>query len=121
MTEQDLQKLIRLEISKQKLGVTFRCNVGQGWTGKRIQHNHDGSITIFEPRIFRTGLPRGFSDLFGVAPGGQAFFLEIKTPQGRVRPEQHHFLAEIKKRGALGGIVRSVEDAINILGGYDFD
>ena len=32
MTEHELQNLIRLHISENKLGTMFRANVGSGWT-----------------------------------------------------------------------------------------
>ncbi len=117
MKEQSIQNQIRAHVSMQKLGVLFRGNVGEAWTGERIVKNVDGSITIHNPRRFKTGLPIGFSDLFGVTDNGRTVFIEVKAPKGRLRPEQKNFLMEMVKRGAFAGVARSPEDAERIFGG----
>ncbi len=81
-----------------------RANVGRFYT-------EDG-------RPVRTGLPVGFSDLFGNRVGdARAFYIEVKTPTGRVRPEQAAFIRAMRTRGALAGVARSVNDAQQILAG----
>ena len=116
MREQDIQNGIRLEFSKRiPDGLLFRTNVGTAWTGSRTRKNLDGSLTIFDPRPFNTGLPNGFSDLFGVLPGGKALFLEVKTPKGRPTEVQTNFLVQVKCAGAAAGVVRSIEDVIKII------
>ena len=67
-------------------------------------------------RHFDTGLPKGFSDLFGFRiPDGRAFFIEVKSQTGKVRPEQQNFIEQMRSNGALAGIGRSVEDARKII------
>ena len=67
-------------------------------------------------RHFDTGLPKGFSDLFGFRiSDGRAFFIEVKSPTGRVRPEQQNFIERMRSNGALAGIARSVEEARKII------
>ena len=101
MTEQDIQNLIRAELSKHAL--VFRANVGKVKT-------HDG-------RYFDTGLPPGFCDLFGFRKSdGKIFFIEVKTPKGRVRPVQEKFMEIVKRNGAIVGVARSVDDALKIIG-----
>lgn len=117
MRESDIQNAIRLHVSKHKLGVLFRANVGEAWTGDQIVHNLDGSITIYGPRRFKTGLPLGFSDLFGVIPGGRAAFIEVKSLKGKPSPEQFNFLRQMAKLGATAGVARSPEEAEKILKG----
>jgi len=118
MNEHDIQNSIRLQFSRQvPEGLLFRVNVGKGWTGSRIKHNLDGSITIYNPRPFDTGVPPGFSDLFGVLPGGKALFLEIKTPKGRPTEAQTNFLVQAKCAGAAAGVARSIEDVLKIING----
>ena len=118
MAEHDIQNLIRLEFSRQiPDGLLFRANVGQAWTGSRTKRNSDGSLTIFEPRPFLTGLPNGFSDLFGVLPGGRALFVEVKAPKGKPSPAQTNFLAQVSMTGAAAGVARSIEDVIRISNG----
>lgn len=74
-----------------------------------------GNVGLFysrDGRPVRAGLPVGFSDLFGNrAQDARAFFLEVKTAAGRVRPEQARFLAAMQARGALAAVVRSVDEA----------
>ena len=126
MLEHDIQNSIRIAISENNLGVSFRTNVGQAWTGENIIHNSDGSITIINPRPIQTGLPEGFSDLLIIKPTiispadagcqiARACFVEVKTQKGRVRPSQLNFINQMQNLGAKAGIARSVEDALNIL------
>lgn len=116
MREQDIQNTIRIEFSRQiPHGLLFRLNVGQAWTGSRVLHNPDGSLTIFEPRPFNSGIPTGFSDLFGVLPGGRALFVEVKSLKGKPSPAQENFLNTVSMRGALAGVARSFEDVLKII------
>ena len=93
----------KIRIALSEYGVCFRSNVGK-------VRMHDG-------RYFDTGLPKGFSDLFGVRNDGRVFFVEVKTPTGHVRKEQKKFIDRMKELNALAGIARSVEDAIDIVEG----
>lgn len=118
MNEHDIQSQIRIDFSKHiPDGLLFRTNVGQAWTGSRTKRNSDGSLTIYDPRPFLIGLPNGFSDLFGVLPGGRALFLEIKAPKGKPSEAQTNFLTQVSKTGALAGVARSYEDVIKIISG----
>ena len=97
MTESDLMRAIMVALSEDGHFVA-RANVGLFFT-------EDG-------RPVKTGLPKGFSDLFGHRLWDcRAFYLEVKTAKGRASPEQLAFIAAMKKRGAIAAIVRSVEDA----------
>lgn len=103
MTEGDLMRSIMVALSADGHQV-FRANVGLFFT-------QDG-------RPVRSGLPTGFSDLFGHRAGdARAFYLEVKTPTGRVRPEQTRFIAAMQARGAIAAVVRSVEDAVAAVSG----
>lgn len=101
MTEEHkIQNEIRVALSA--FCVVFRVNVGSGYTT-------DG-------RHFSTGVPAGFSDLFGVrSTDGRAVFIEVKTPKGRVSKKQKNFLEQMQKNGAIAGVCRSVEDAIKLV------
>lgn len=101
MTEADLMRSIMVALSADGHFVA-RANVGLFFT-------KDG-------RPVKTGLPTGFSDLFGHRLGDcRAFYLEVKTATGRPTEQQLAFIAAMKKRGALAGIVRSVQDARRVL------
>ena len=98
--EHKIQNEIRNQTAD--IAVLFRANVGSGYT-------YDG-------RYFDTGLPKGFSDLFGFRrKDGKAVFLEIKTPTGKPSTEQKNFLEKMREYGAISGIARSVEDARKII------
>lgn len=103
MTEEHrIQNEIRLALSSSC--VIFRMNVGAGRT--------------FDGRYFDTGVPKGFSDLFGFRKkDGKAVFIEVKTKTGRVSAEQKKFIETMKKNGAAAGICRSAEDALNLVKG----
>lgn len=84
------------------IAVLFRANVGSGVT-------YDG-------RHFDTGLPKGFSDLFGFRRSdGRAVFIEVKSPKGSGSANQRRFVKKMREYGALAGFARSVEDARNII------
>lgn len=96
MTESDIQNAIRLRLSEMGYAV-FRTNVGK-------RRGADG-------RWFSTGLPKGHPDLYAVK-NGKIYYIEVKTPTGKVSAEQEHFIATMRDRyGCVAGVVRSVEDA----------
>ena len=100
MSEIDVQNEIRIALSE--FTVTFRANVGVFFT-------KDG-------RPIRTGLPKGFSDLFGFRKSdGRIFFIEVKTEKGKLSKNQEHFLAAMKKLGAITGVARNPKEAIDII------
>ncbi|MBF9235559.1 VRR-NUC domain-containing protein [Microvirga alba] len=125
MREHALQNAIRNALAGNCLA--FRANVGQAWTGE-CTRLPNGDLLIRNPRPFTTGLPPGFSDLFGLVPvvitpdmvGGRFarfFALEIKTPTGRVQPRQEAFLRAVNDNGGLSGVARSADDALAIIQG----
>ena len=93
----------------------------------RIFRNQVGSLP--DPRTGRPvqfGLARGSADLIGwrtitITPDmvGQqlAVFtsIEVKTPNGRIRPEQHAWQRTVSAAGGIAGIARSIQDATEIL------
>ncbi len=101
MTEEHkIQNEIRLAVAPYC--DIFRINVGQGYT-------KDG-------RYFSTGVPQGFSDLFGVRKSdGKAVFIEVKTPKGRATEKQYNFIQMMKLNGAIAGICRSAEEAVKLV------
>lgn len=102
MTEADLMRAIMVALSADGHFVA-RANVGLFYTR--------------DMRLVSTGLPPGFSDLFGHrVDDARAFYIEVKTATGRIRPEQKAFIAAMQARGALAGVARSVAEAKNILG-----
>ena len=101
MTEGDIMRSVMLALSEDGHFVV-RVNVGK--------------FKMADGRWFDTGLPTGFSDLAGHRAGdARAFYIEIKTPTGRVRPEQTAFLAAMRARGAIAGVARSIQDARDLM------
>lgn len=103
MTEEHrIQNEIRLALADTCM--IFRVNVGKGYT-------KDG-------RYFDTGVPVGFSDLFGFRKSdGRAIFIEVKMAKGKPSKEQIKFLETMRKYGAISGICRSAEEAVKLTGG----
>jgi hypothetical protein len=86
--------------------------------GHFVARANVGLFFTRDGRPVRSGLPVGFSDLFGHrVSDARAFYLEVKTPTGRATEQQIAFINAMQKRGALAGIVRSVEDARRVLAG----
>jgi hypothetical protein len=100
LSEADLMRQIMLALSEDG-HMVFRGNVGLFYT-------RDG-------RPVKSGLPVGFSDIFGYTLQARPFFLEIKTDTGRVSKEQEAFLSAMRQRGAIAGVARSVEQAVSML------
>ena len=101
-TEHTIQNEIRVALTKNGYTV-FRANVGK--------------VKTADGRWFDTGLPKGHPDLYGFRSDGKIFYIEVKNERGQVRPEQEKFIETVKKRGAIAGVARSVEDALGIVQG----
>lgn len=127
MTEHAIQNTIRNALAGK--GLIFRANVGQAWTGDAKRLPGPGNRVLLEnARPFSTGLPAGFSDLFGLVPvtitpdmvGQQvAVFvaLEVKTAKGRASDKQQAFIKAVNDNGGRAGVVRSAEDAVRVVAG----
>jgi len=108
-----IQQRIRLELGREPSLRLFRNNTG----------------SLPDPRTKRPvqfGLCKGSADLIGwkqvtITPDmvGQkmAVFasIEVKTPTGRLTPEQSNWLSVVQAAGGVAGVARSVEDAQQIL------
>ena len=115
MSETLIQQQIRLALGKF------------GWV--RMFRNNSGKLP--DPRTgrwveFGVGNPGG-GDLIGwrtvkITPEmvgqeiAQFVSLEVKTPTGRVRPEQENWKRVVSQAGGVAAVVRSVEDAKRALG-----
>ena len=106
-----LQNQIRLAIAAPNVKM-FRNNVG--------------ALTTNDGRRVNFGLCAGSSDLIGFTSKtitaddvGKtvAIFtaIEVKTPTGKVSPQQKAFIDVVNRSGGIGGVVRSVDDATSLL------
>lgn len=106
MTETDIMRQIMVDCSNE--AILFRANVGQFFTKKGTP--------------IRTGLPVGFSDLFGFRlSDNKIVFIEVKTNSGKASKDQKRFLATVKKYGCLCGIAKNSDDAKKIIRGETKD
>jgi hypothetical protein len=111
VTEQQIQQHIRLTCSRGPV---------------RLYRNNTGTLRDQHGRPVSFGLCKGSADLIGwrtvtVTPemvGQQvAVFtsIEVKAASGRLRPEQRQWLDAVQAAGGIGGVARSVADAVAIL------
>lgn len=136
MTEQQIQQAIRLRLGRGESRI-WRNNVGTGWAGPATRVDatnlaamrgalRPGDVVVRNGRPLHAGLEKGSGDLIGVrsitvAPEhvgrvlGVFTSVEVKTPTGRVRPEQAQWVKVIEGLGGLAGVARSVEDAAGII------
>jgi len=107
--ETTLQQQIRLALGTNPNARIFRNQVGS------LPDPRTGRLVTF-------GLAKGSADLIGwrtitVTPAmvgtRLAIFtsIEVKTPTGRVRPEQQAWLEAVQQAGGIAIIARSVPDA----------
>lgn len=104
----------------------FRNNTGIAWAGDVKLKFADGSIILANARPFHGGLFKGSADLIGWTsrvvteadlgkPSGRFVSLEVKTETGRPTPEQHAWLDAVLRAGGIAGIVRSVQEAQELI------
>lgn len=123
MTEADVQNSIRLKLSE--LGYyTERINVGNGYLVPKELMDEIKRICppVLKAKLdkvsyFNTGAVKGRSDLSAIKDG-RISFIEVKNEVGRPTDEQLNFIKQMQTRyGCRAGIARSVEDALEIVGG----
>jgi len=125
--ETNLLQNVRLAVGTMRGVVLFRNNIGQGWVGQVASHSPERLI-LLNPRPLQAGLVKGSGDLCGWRTFeirqehvghqvAQFCSLEIKTTTGRVTPEQANFIRVVKAAGGLADIIRSAEEAKQILCG----
>ena len=92
----------------------------------RLWRNNTGALVDQQGRFVRFGLCKGSSDLIGLSQVvigpehlGQtlALFtaLEVKTARGRLSEEQEKFLRLVQQLGGRAGVVRCLDDALQLL------
>lgn len=97
--EHSIQNSIRLWCGQNDI-LCFRCNVGR--------------VRTWEGAYFDTGLPEGFSDLI-ILYNHTVYFCEVKTINGKQRPEQLQFQRTVESYGYTYFIARSIEDVKKVL------
>jgi hypothetical protein len=113
--------------SEQQIQQHIRIACSTGAT--RLWRNNTGTLRDQHGRPVQFGLCKGSADLIGyrsitITPemvGQQvAVFasIEVKTPTGRIRPEQRAWMETVQAAGGIAGVARSVEDALRIVTAY---
>lgn len=124
MRERPIQNNIRNALAGKC--TAFRANVGKAWTGEQVIQLENGDVLIRNARPFSTGLPPGFSDLFGwtprlIAPADVGLQLavftaiECKSATGRASESQTAFLRAVERSGGYAGVARSPDEALKII------
>ena len=92
------------------------------WPIVHMYRTNAGTFRSMDGKHIVHGLPRGFSDLFGViskdltADGRpMPVFLEAKIHPNKASPEQIAFLQEYRRAGCIAGVVYSVADAWKLI------
>lgn len=96
--EKILSKQIQAVCGENNI-ICFDVNVGGG--------------QLITGSYFRTGLPRGFSDLLLFTSNGKTAFIETKIKPRKPAQEQINFINTMKKRGFIAGVVYDINDFIN--------
>jgi hypothetical protein len=91
-----------------------------------IIHHCANEVTESGPRgakrqaiLVGMGVHAGFGDLM-VLHDGRVLFLELKSPKGRLRPDQEAFRDAVLAQGFGWALVRSLDDALGALADYGF-
>ena len=101
MTELQIQDAVRLILGVDLAGCFWRNNVGSAVTpdGRHVKYG--------------VGNPGG-ADLIGVYRG-RFVAVEIKTPTGRQNPDQVRYQQLVEGKGGIYAVVRSEQDARDLL------
>ena len=112
-----------MEIISQSGARLFRANSGTSWTGTLERYDsphavilHPGDVVLRQARPFH-GLPKGTSDLIGIASDGTFLAIEAKSGNARPTKEQKAFIEMVNKLGGRAGVARTPEDALRIIKG----
>lgn len=125
VTHHNLRSEILLEANKIG-GVKLWPNaVGVAVNGEIVKTINDKGaryIVVKNPRMIHYGLAKGSSDTIGfkteligdiIVPRFMA--MEIKIGKDYAKPIQKNFISLVNKCGGIAGVVRSVEDCINLI------
>lgn len=117
---------VRLALSREiPTGRLFRNHAGIFWAGRAVGRK-GRTVMLDDAQQVMAGLHIGAADLIGATPiivtpelvGRQLAVLtsiEVKTPSGRVTPEQENWAVQVRSWGGIAGIVRSPDEAIALI------
>lgn len=107
---------LAFECAQGRVSWYGRFNCGRLWVpGSRQDDSWYSAIKYW---INGVEYRKGFPDIAGMLTDGRFFLLEVKKPNvKRGTAEQHGFSDHATAHGAVGGIVRSADEAINVIRG----
>lgn len=80
-----------------------------------VDRANSGVVETKSGSYFR-GMKKGTPDLIGYRfKDNQIFFIEVKAPNGRIRPAQMAYHRDLMHRHVIHGIARSIDDALKIV------
>jgi len=139
MATEESNRTKRIMLGVNKLCKLFRNNTGRAYQGSgkpiRVQKPTKmlmvpGDVLLKCARIIDFGLMKGSGDTIGITtkivddafiekyrdkPIGILTTIEVKTPTGKLSPEQKHWIKRIKELGGLAGMATDVEGALKII------
>lgn len=101
-TEHDTQTAI-LQYLATMPGMFWRMNVG------RVRFENSKGVE----RWVRFSV-KGMSDIIGINKRGQLTAIEVKTPAGKLTPDQQKFLDDVNRWGGLSMVARSLDDVVTV-------
>lgn len=87
----------------------LRTTLPSGWLVIHVP-NGGSRHPIEAANLRRLGVVAGWPDLSIYGPGG-CYFMEVKTPKGRLSDNQNRIIDQLKDMGHPVAVVRSIEDA----------
>lgn len=83
--------------------------------------NKNGATYDPKRKVYRRNTTiKGISDILGMIPfaGGRFLAIECKMPRRYPTPEQKRFLEQVNDSGGIGIVVRSLDDAKQLLADF---
>lgn len=106
IVEHDIQNEIRIWCGERNI-MAIRINVGT-------------FRDLYSERVIRTGPPNGWPDLQLFDNHGHIIFCECKARYGRLREEQKKVHSELRNRGFIVIVPKSLEDFIKEITKYEW-
>lgn len=89
----------------------IRAAVARSGRARLLRNN----VGFDREKKMRYGLSIGSPDLVGCLRSGRVFCLEVKTPTGRISPEQKAWATAARKWGCFVAFVRTPAEALDAL------
>lgn len=112
--ETKLMRRIMLDLTAAGC-LVFRNETAGAYVGKVI-HKDARIVTLANAQLMTFGLAVGSADIIGIHKAtGRFLAFEVKTPTGRATKEQLNFIEQVRAANGVAGIVRSTQDALDLL------